>query len=61
MQYFDPSEHGEQGERIEAAPKLRLRKREFVSSERSPGQWQPLGAVTRKIMERLLADQDGQP
>lgn len=61
MQYFDPSEHGEQGERIEAAPKLPLRKCDIVSSERSLGQWQPLGAVARRIVERLLADQDGQP
>lgn len=61
MKYFDPADYGEPGKCIEAAPSSPPKKREIVSSERSPGQWQPLGAVARKIMERLLANQDGQP
>lgn len=60
MQHFDPSEYSTPGKRIEAAPSYPPKKREIVSAERS-GQWQPLGAVTRQIVERLLADQDGQP
>ncbi len=60
MQHFDPSEHGEPGKRIEAVPTFPAKKRKIVSSERS-GQWQPLGAVARRIVERLLANQDGQP
>ncbi len=60
MQHFDPSEYSKPGKRIEAAPTFPPKKREIVSSERS-GQWEPLGAVTRRIMERLLANQDGQP
>jgi hypothetical protein len=60
MQYFDPSEQGEPSKCNAVAPRPLPKKREIVSSERS-GQWEPLGAVTCRIVERLLADQDGAP
>lgn len=30
-------------------------------TERRPDQWQPLGNVARRVLARLLREQDGQP
>lgn len=58
MQRFDPSEFGLPGDIIEVVIRFRARNPEIPSPDRHLNQWQPLGAVVRRVVARL-GDRDG--
>jgi hypothetical protein len=58
MQRFDASEYGVPGEIIEVVIRFKVKKPEIPSPDRQLDQWQPLGAVVRRVVARL-GEQDG--
>lgn len=61
MKRFEPSDYGLPGDVIEAIPAFDEKTPEFASPDRSPGQWQPIGVVVRRLVDKLVAAQNGQP
>ena len=60
MKSFDPSQYGAPGEVLDIDPP-QWRRPNIVLPDRHEDQWQPLGAVVRRVMARLMVEQDGQP
>lgn len=61
MKSFDPSQYGEPGTVLDVeAPRWR-RRLDVILPDRHEDQWQPLGAVVRRVAARLLVEQEGQP
>lgn len=61
MKPFDPRQYGESGTVLDVAPPQWRRRPDIVLPDRHEHQWQPLGAVVRRVMARLLVEQEGQP
>lgn len=60
MKSFDPSQYGAPGEVLDIDPP-KWRRAQIVLPDRHEGQWQPLCSVVRRVMARLLVEQDGRP
>ena len=60
MKRFEPSEYGLPGDVIEAIPAFARKTPEIASPDRLPDQWQPIGAVARRLAAKLIAQRDGE-
>jgi hypothetical protein len=61
MQPFDPRAYGAADAVIDIERPVirRIKAPEIVSDERQPDQWQPIGSVIRRIVERMLLERPG--
>lgn len=60
MKSFNPRQYGAPGKVLDIDPP-RWRRPDIILPDRREDQWQPLGDVVRRVMARLVVEQEGQP